>query len=157
MIKILSLLVLTSLLGCTSTKHTFDSVRQITEASEHFTYTSYDYTFENIRVDGEDFSVATSSDGYLKVTSSVTEHVVEIDTKDLQSIDLEEFFLVSDTGSTYDPSNNDGLLSFSLPNGQLSGAYLVLVSGKEYESSIYFLKSLRFSRYLYLVKMLSFF
>lgn len=136
--KILLLLLSISLTGCSTPQHTFDSVRQITETSEHFVYTSYEYMFEKNRINGEDFVVATSSDGHLKVTSSVTEHLIEIDTRDLPYIDLDNFLLVSDTGDTYAASNNDGLLSFSQPSGEVSGAYLVLVSGNEYESSVYF-------------------
>ncbi|WP_164091085.1 hypothetical protein [Vibrio coralliirubri] len=135
--RILLLLLSISLTACSTPQYTFDSVRQITEASEHFMYTSYEYTFENIRINGEDFGVATSSDGYLKITSSVTEHLIEIDTRDLPSTNLDNFLLVSDTGDTYTASNSDGLLLFSLPIGEVAGAYLVLISGNDYESSIY--------------------
>ncbi len=134
--------------GCSSNQYDteldFDSVREITESSEHFYYTSYEYNFKSHALT----STAKSVDGYVEVTTNKNLHTISIDTqrlitslfqKDVQKELLgQQIRLVTDTGQELPFKRSDSSLIAHLPYGELEGGYIVLLSGDEHEGAVYF-------------------
>ncbi|MFM2607603.1 hypothetical protein AAFX30_08260 [Vibrio chagasii] len=147
------LLILSSftVLGCAATtKNTvydFDSIRQITESSSSFHYSSYSYEFSLERSHGIKSSVAHSNDKVIVIETDKDMHHVSINLdaikRNLLRTDLERDLLESpnllvlDTGRNFEYKKNANEITFSTAFGTLNADYLVLISGSKYQSAIY--------------------
>ncbi|WP_394145695.1 hypothetical protein [Vibrio atypicus] len=134
--------------GCSSNQYDteldFNSVREITESSEHFYYTSYEYNFESHALT----NTAKSVDGYVKVATDEKLHTISIDTQRLithlfqndaeKRLLDQKIRLITDTGQELPFKKNDYSLVVKVPYGGLKGDYIVLLSGDEYEGAVYF-------------------
>lgn len=88
MVRALLLIIMSfTTVACSTTasEYDFDSVREITESSPYFYYSSYSYKFKTKRIDGSNRAIANSYDNVVRIETSRDYHYVSISIEALKS------------------------------------------------------------------------